>query len=154
MLRAARHWVLAGVTDAALRAAPGLSARAVDRLGGLLGRLGPRCPVIARQVAENMRRLGVYSAEAHRQYFAELGGHFAGALHALRCAGRADAAGMAAELAEVAAERIELDESVERLRCAVRPERGAILMGPLRSGWRSWPRGSGSRRRCGRPPGR
>jgi lauroyl/myristoyl acyltransferase len=102
----------------------------MDRLAGLLGWLGPRCPIVARQVADNMRSLGLYSAEEHRGYFAELGGHFAGALHALRCAPGSAGTGMSADLARIAAARVELDASVDRLRQAVQPARGAILMGP------------------------
>jgi lauroyl/myristoyl acyltransferase len=123
LLRALRHWVTARATDAALRAAPRLSVRGVDRVGALVAQCGPRLPFIARQVADNLRAVGVYSPAAVREYFAQLGGHFAGALHALRCAGPGD-------LARLAAERVELGESVARLSAVLVAGRGAILVGP------------------------
>ncbi len=129
MLRAVRHWLLAGVTDAAVKVAPRLSPCAAERIAALIGHLGPRVPVLARMVADNMRAAGVYSAAAHRAYFAQVAGHFAGALHALRCAPRAIEGG-SDELIALAAERIELDESVQRLRAALNGGRGVILVGP------------------------
>lgn len=130
MLREVRHWLTARATDAALWAAPRLSARAADRVMGRLAAWGPRLPVVGRQVAENMRAVGVYSPQAYRAYFAQLGAHFAGALHAWRCASRASDAGMCGELAALVAERVELDESVRALRAAAAGGRGAILVGP------------------------
>lgn len=130
MLRAARHWLTARATDAALWAAPRLSARAADRLAGRLAAWGPRLPVIGRQVAENMRAVGVYSVETHQAYFAQLGTHFAGALHAWRYADASRGGALCPALAELVAERVELDESVNRLREAATDGRGAILVGP------------------------
>jgi lauroyl/myristoyl acyltransferase len=129
LLRALRHWLVARVTDGALSAAPHLSPRAADRLAGVIARLGPRLPVLARMVADNMRAAGVYSAAAHRAYFAQLAGHFAGALHALRCAAPTTAGGSPA-LAALAAQRVELDDSVQRLQAALSGGRGVILVGP------------------------
>jgi lauroyl/myristoyl acyltransferase len=126
LLRALRHWVTARATDTALWAAPRLSVRGVDRIGALVARCGPHSPIIARQVAENLRAVGVYSPAAVRDYFAQLGEHFSGALHALRCASRAGPG----ELAALAAERVELDDSVARLSTVLATGRGAILVGP------------------------
>lgn len=129
MLRVLRHWLMARATDTALRAAPRLSVRTIERMVGVLVHCGPRCPVVARNVAENMRALGLYSPEIHRAYFAQLGAHIAGALHALRCAACGDAAIGSDELGRIAAERVELDESVTALRGA-HAGRGVILIGP------------------------
>ncbi len=110
--------------------APRMSRRAVDRIEYLLARGGPYCPVMARIVAENMRVLGLYSPEAHREHFAQLAAHFAAALHALRCAERSEKTGLRDELAQIIAERVELDESVTRLHDASAGGRGVIIMGP------------------------
>ncbi len=126
MLRGVRHWVTARATDAALLAAPRLSVAAVDRIGALLGDCGRHLPLVARQVADNMRALGVYTPAAQREYFAQLGNHFAGALLALR----SPLEQRAVDLARLAAERVQLDESVGRLRAALAAGRGIILMGP------------------------
>ena len=114
-----------------MHAAPRLSARTIDGLTAWLARGGPHCPILARLVADNMRAVGVYSPAAHRGYFTHLGAHFAGALHALRCAGpvTAGAAG-SAEFHRLATQRIELDESVAQLRAAADLGRGAIVLGP------------------------
>ena len=121
---------MARTTDAALAAAPHLTARAVDQIRALVGHCGPYCPVMARHVAENMRALGVYSTEAHRGYFAQLGVHFAGALHVFRCAGRNRGKGVSDELARIVTERVELDESVVHLQEAAARGQGTIIMGP------------------------
>jgi lauroyl/myristoyl acyltransferase len=130
LLHAARRWLTSRLTDAALLAAPRLSARAAEGIGELLGRCGPHVPVLARLVEDNMRALGVYSPTVHREYFNRLGAHFAGALHALRCAGRTACDGAAAELARIGCERVELDESVADLHRAAAGGRGVILVGP------------------------
>jgi lauroyl/myristoyl acyltransferase len=126
LLRGVRHWVTARATDAALLAAPRLSVAAADRIGALLGRCGQHLPLVARQVADNMRALGVYTAGAQREYFRQLGTHFAGALLALRTSRDRPAA----DLASLAVERVRLDPSVLGLRSALATGRGVILMGP------------------------
>ena len=113
-----------------MAAAPALTVRQVERVETLLARAGPYYPVIARNVADNMRALGVYSSRAHRDYFAQLGAHFAGALHVFRCAGRIRDGGKSDELARLTTRRIELDQSVACLGQAARRRRGAIVMGP------------------------
>jgi len=126
LLRSVRHWVTARATEAALLAAPRLTVAAVDRIGALLGDCGRHLPLVGRQVADNMRALGVYTPDVQRAYFAQLGHHFAGALLALR----APVERRADDLARLAAERVELDASVYRLRTALTVGRGVILMGP------------------------
>jgi lauroyl/myristoyl acyltransferase len=111
---------VARATDAALWAAPWLSVQAADRLGAALGRGGHHLPILGRNVADNMRALGVYSAAAQREYFAQVGAHLGGVLQALRGAG----------LACIVAERIALDGSVSRLRETLRSDQGAVIVGP------------------------
>ncbi len=140
LLRTVRHWVLDRTTDAALRWAPRLSASGIGQLTALVSRLGPHCPVVARQVAENMRSAGLYSPAAHRAYFAAVARHLAGALHALRCAPQAVPGGMSPELADVVMPHLELDASFGALHEHVRragrpPHRGAILVGPHIAGY-------------------
>lgn len=121
-LRSVRRWVTSRLTGLAVRVAPRLWPAGAEWVGRVVARLGPRMPIMARLVAENMRAVGVYTPAAHRGYFEQLGRHFAGALHAL--AHRPD------DLARVARDHVELDESVGRLRETVTPARGVILVGP------------------------
>ena len=133
--RALRHWVLDRTTAAALRWAPRLSPAAVEGLTAVVSRLGPHCPVLARQVAENMRNVGLYSPDAHRAYFAAVARHLAGALHALRCARHAIPGGVSPRLADIVTSRVTLDASFDALRAMIRPDRGAVLVGPHVSGY-------------------
>ena len=128
MLRAMRQWLTRRVTGAALASAPRISTRTVDAIEGLLATCGPYCPVIRRIVADNMRSLGVYSKDAHRDYFARAGAHFAGQLHALRQAGVGEGRRVCDGPADVVAERFELDASVARLTHAAAEGTGAIVM--------------------------
>lgn len=130
MLRAVRKWLTAQVTEAAVRATPHLSVATVDRLTAQLADLARHLPVLARQVADNMKTLGVYTPAAHRDYFGRLGAHFAGALHALRYAEQTTGDSMCPALADLVHERIQLDDSTELLRDAVGAGRGVIVMGP------------------------
>ena len=134
MWRTLRHWITARGTDAALLAAPRLSEKTLGRIGRLLGRLGRAMPILARQVADNMRAAGVYSAAEQRAYFDQLGMHFTGALLALRCSGRKSSPDAAA-LADVADRYVELDRSVADLAAATAPGRGIILIGPHIAGY-------------------
>lgn len=130
MRRALRHWLTRRATDLAVAAAPRLTAGSVERVGRALGTCGAWLPVLAHQVAENMRALGVYTPAVYRAYFAQLGRHFSGALHALRCAGRRPAGSGPDTLAAVAAERITLDDSVGELVELSRRGQGVVLVGP------------------------
>jgi len=128
--RLLRHWATARVFAGAVSVAPRLSVRTLDAVGRLVARGGPYCPVVSHNVAENMRAVGLFSPASHREYFRQLGQHFAGALHALRCADQGLAAGPSRELAGIIADRIELDESIEYLRATAGTGRGAIIMAP------------------------
>lgn len=125
-----RRWLTARATDVALAAGPRLSPQQIAWLEQLLARNGARLPIIARIVADNMRAAGVYTPVNVADHFAQVAAHFAGALHILRCAARRREARPSEELADLARERIALDDSVQRLRGALRDGRGAILVGP------------------------
>jgi lauroyl/myristoyl acyltransferase len=129
-LRALRRWVIAEATRAATAGAPLLGCRAVDAVARLVACAGPFVPVVGRNVAGNMRSLGVYSPQAWRDYFVQLGAHFAGAIHMLRCAGRPGDARIREELARAIDQRIALDASVSLLHEAAARGRGAVIMGP------------------------
>jgi KDO2-lipid IV(A) lauroyltransferase len=129
LLRELRHRITAGGRDLAVAVAPRLSERAADRMGALIAGLGPHLPVLARQVARNMRSTGVYSPAAHRDYFAGLGEHFAGALQVLRCAAR-DSMSPSPDFLRMTHERIRVDDSIGLLRDSLRSGRGAIVMSP------------------------
>ena len=135
MLRALRRSIRTSATGAAARVAPRLSGRAVDRVRTMLACCGPHLPVISRIVADNMRRLGLYSREVHREYFSQVGEHLAGAMHALRCADEAGDHAPSPELARIAEQRVELDESVSKLHAAAAAGRGVVIMGPHIAGY-------------------
>jgi len=129
MWRALRHAVLDGLTAAALRGAPHAPTLLPTWVARLTAAIGPWCPRLASNVARNMRALGVYTPQAHREYFRQVAGHLAGALQALSCAGR-QVAEARCRLAGVAGRQVELDESVARLQRAVERGRGVVLVGP------------------------
>jgi lauroyl/myristoyl acyltransferase len=130
MLARVRRWVVARVTDAAVVAAPHLPATLPEHLGNWLSRWGPHLPVLARIIADNMRAVGVFSHAGHRAHFQQLGRHFAGVLHTLRCDARRSAAGAHDWLRRVAAREIELDASVHALARADVGQTGVVLVGP------------------------
>jgi lauroyl/myristoyl acyltransferase len=100
----------------------------IDRLGGLLARCGPHVPWLAGHLRANFRAAGLADPRLLGGHFEQLGAHFAGALHALRCAGRgADGARQLAALAEA---RVTLDDSLARLREERQAGRGVIVVGP------------------------
>ncbi len=125
MLRALRHAALARVTDFAVSLAPRLSEQGADRVARVGGRLARHLPVVATNVAQNMRAASVYSHQVWREYFTQLGHHFGGALQALRCGGDHHA-----ELVTLAHQRIELDDSIDAVRRAAGAGRGVIIVGP------------------------
>ena len=129
VLREARKWLTGRVDDLAVSCAPWLSARSLDRVGPLIAWCGPRLPVLGRLAAQNMSSAGLYSPQIHRDYFANVGAHLAGALQALRCAGRSQQ-GPQSDLKNLAENCIQLDDSVQALAEAAGRGRGAILVGP------------------------
>ena len=124
-----------------------LTAGAVDALEAALAWAGPYLPFISRVVAGNMRSAGLYSPQAHRDYFAYVAAHLGGVLHVLRyagragstpawvhpeCAGRMDpecAGRMDPELERLVRERVLLDGSFDCLRQAAAGGKGVVLLG-------------------------
>lgn len=129
MLRAFRRQVTASLSNAALRAAPLVPESLVDAAQGVVSGVGSRSPVLARLVADNMRAVGLYSPDAHRDYFRRVAEHLAAAMHIFRNP-PADADGrMSAGLARRVHKQIELGDSVAVLRRALAGGNGAIIVG-------------------------
>lgn len=130
MLRRVRKWITAQVRRGAVVAAPRVPTGVIDSVIRAVARWGPWMPVVGRHVARNMRAAGVYGPDVLRDYFHNLGRHFSGALHALRCAVHTPATGLHPEMARLVAERVVLDGSVARVNEAARRGAGVILVGP------------------------
>ncbi len=132
MLRTFRRHVTASLSNAALRAAPLVPESLVQAAQGVISGVGARSPMLARLVADNMRAVGLYSPEVHRDYFRRVAEHLAAAMHIFRHVPPADTpAGrpMAAGLARVVHQQIKLGDSVEVLRRALEGGQGAIIVG-------------------------
>lgn len=131
MLRDTRRWLTAHVGAAALRAAPIVPEWSIRKAQRVVAAIGPMVPVLARSVAANMRAIGLYSAEAHQDYFTRVAEHLAAAMHIFRHVPPADECSprMAARLAQLVREQIQLDESLVVLRRAVAGGNGAIIVG-------------------------
>lgn len=145
LLQRVRRWITAQVRRAAVSTAPRLSPGAIERLGQIVARGGPYAPIVARQIAGNMRAAGVYSPAVLREHFRRLGEHFAGALYVQRCAAddpdrrgtpAADeaTAGRTAEhraaFEALIEQRFTLGESLGPLRNAAAAGRGVIVVCP------------------------
>ena len=129
MLRTFRRQVTASLSNAALRAAPLVPESLVDAAQGVVSGVGARSPVLARLVADNMRAVGLYSPEAHRDYFRRVAEHLAAALHIFRNPPADESGRMAADLARRVHKQIELGDSVVVLRRALAGGNGAIIIG-------------------------
>jgi len=132
-MRAVRKWFTDKLTDAALVAAPRTGPRSIDTIESFVAHFGRFCPVVSRIVASNMRTLGLYSPQAHRDYFARIATHLADQLHILRNAPRdltRPVTTMPAELDRLVRRRILLDASFNRLNQAAALGKGVIIMAP------------------------
>ncbi len=131
LTRTVRRWVTAQISDAAVACAPLLDPDVVDVAEAALAWCGPRMPVVSRNVAENMRAVGLYTPDRHREYFRQAAGHLTGWMHVFRHGG-ARASGsarpMPAELARVVEQRVQLDDSVELLKEAASEGKGVVVM--------------------------
>lgn len=116
----------------AMSSATLLGESSVGWLERRIAQFGPHVPILARLVADNMRALGVYSPAVHREHFRRIAAHLADALHVWRFARRpATADGrMPPEFARLVETRIQLHPSIDRLRDAISPGRGIVLIGP------------------------
>ncbi len=128
-LRRTRRWVTSRVTEAALAASPTIRPATVERLEAFVGWAAARFPVLSATVAANMRALGVYTRQAHRDYFRFVASHLAGVLTALRCYARSPDT-PSREFREIVEARYEIDESFDALRELTASGRGCVLMGP------------------------
>ncbi len=130
-MRKLRRRVTDRLSEAAVACAPWLSDDLVDSLEAAMGWSGSRLPVLRRIVAENMRDAGVYTPEVHRQYFRHAAANLAGWMHVFRHApsrhdGRRNR--VPPPLAQTIRDRIQLDDSVERLKEVAARGHGAVLM--------------------------
>jgi len=124
LLREFRRWVTAQAKSAGLAAAPRLSPRMVDRLERMLARWGPHAPVLARQVALNMRMAGVGGRAEVDEHFRQLARHLSNSLRIFR-------AGFAPQVvADMARRDVAIDGSIELLKSALTAGRGAVIIPP------------------------
>ena len=130
-MRAVRKWLTARISEAAVGCAPRVPEETVDAVETALAWAGPRFPVVSRIVARNMRAVGLYTHQHHREYFRQVARQLTGWLHVFRCAeaaGRGCREAMSPQLARIVAQRVRLDTSVERLAEAALPGRGVVVM--------------------------
>ena len=130
-MRAVRKWMTARISEAAVGCAPRVPQEAVNAVETALAWAGPGCPVVSRIVAQNMRAVGLYTHQRHREYFRQAARQLTGWLHVFRCAeaaGRAGPARMPPELARIVAQRVRFDASVERLTEAASLGKGVVVM--------------------------
>jgi lauroyl/myristoyl acyltransferase len=85
---------------------------------------GPRLPILARQVADNMRSAGLYSKPAFRAYFDQLSLHLANAVRIFRLGRQEGATG------QLARTQVDVDESIGLLRQVVEAGSGAVVVPP------------------------
>jgi len=124
VLRTARRWFTARAIATAQSAAPLLPSWTIDVMQRLMAGTGPRLPVLARIVAENMRSAGVYSPAVFRAHFQQLALHLSNAVRVFSL-GRENGA-----VAGLARTQIEVDESIGLLRTALTAGRGAVVAPP------------------------
>ena len=117
-----RRWLTAGATRATWKLAPIAPRAAIDVLEQILGRIGPRLPVLARMVETNMRAAGVYDRAAFDEYFRQAALHLANAARIFRNRSRGAAVGA------IAQREIVPDATIEYAHHAAKQGRGAIIV--------------------------
>ncbi len=123
-LRNGRRWLTARATSAGLSLAPRLTPRTIDGIERWLARAGPRAPVLARQVAANMRAAGVYSESGFRAYFQQTAQHLSNGLRVFRARSAREV------VTELVDAEIRLDDSISHLHDALATGRGAVIAAP------------------------
>lgn len=124
MQRRARRWITRRVQTVGLGLAPKVPPGAIGLVERCLGRFGPLAPRIARQVADNMRIAGVYSSEAHREYFRQVARHLANALRVFGVpAGKY-------RIEDLVDGQIDTDDSIAFLTGAMQNGRGVVVAAP------------------------
>jgi lauroyl/myristoyl acyltransferase len=79
-----------------------------------------------------MQSVGVYTPERHREYFRQAGGELAGWLRLFRCSHtthQSDPQRPPPELAAMARERFEVDQTAATLKSALASDKGVVLVG-------------------------
>ena len=120
-LRTIRRKMTASATNGAWRLAPWVPSFAIDAMQAVLGRAGPITPVLARTVAKNMRKAGVYDRAVSNEYFRLVARHLANGLRIRRWQEDPEA------VAALARKEIDLDPSIDRIREAAASGRGAVI---------------------------
>jgi lauroyl/myristoyl acyltransferase len=123
-LRTARRWVTETSLIAARSAAPLIPSMFLRVGEGLIAAAGPHAPRLAAIVRGNMTAAGVYDREVFRGYFRHVGRHLSNAMRMLGAPSRPE------EVAAMAREQIDVDESIRHLRDAVGAGRGAVVAAP------------------------
>jgi lauroyl/myristoyl acyltransferase len=113
-----------------LTAAPHLGRPVVDVLAGMLARIGPYAPVLARTVARNMQALGVYTPDGHRAYFGNVAAHLAAGLHVMRLARQPGESEARRAFKAYVDAHVDFDASVSILHDAVAAGRGVVVVCP------------------------
>ncbi|MFH1420313.1 MAG: lysophospholipid acyltransferase family protein [Planctomycetota bacterium] len=124
LLRNARRWWTAKGSHAALRIAPALPASAISMVEWFVGRLGPRLPVLAKVVADNMRSADLYSPDVLRAYFNQVALHLSNAVRVFRI-GRIEG-----EVGRLARSQVDVDDSISHVHHALSSGRGAVIVPP------------------------
>jgi lauroyl/myristoyl acyltransferase len=128
-LRQSRRWLTAQASQAALRVSAHLSPGLVNLLERCVAVFGPRAPVVARQIARNMRAAGVHSDEAFAEHFRLVGQHLTNALRVFRL-GASSANGSGPGVLELARSQTRVDPSIANLKSALAEGRGAVVAAP------------------------
>jgi len=128
----ARKWLTTRLTNTGIAWAARIPPAFIDSLESSITHAGPVCPIISRMVAQNMRSVGVYSPQAHRDYFARAAQHLAAELHLLNSARRLNQEYPAVPppMEQLVRQTIHLDESFELVHQARSHGKGVILMAP------------------------
>ncbi len=131
-MRQLRHWCVRQTLSAAVRTAPRLREHTIDSFEAAFAWGAAHAPILARIVADNMKTLGVYSPQQHREHFRHMAAQVIGWLRTVRCISECDLlpSGQAhPNLIRVAEQYCYFDESVETFVQTASLGRGVILAG-------------------------
>ena len=124
VLRELRRWLTTSARHAGLALAPRVSPRWLDRLERALARVGPVTPVLAGQVAANMRAAGVFSKLTLDSHFRQVARHLSNAVRIFRAEFEPRWVG------DLARREVAVDASIDALRAVLAEGRGAVLSPP------------------------
>lgn len=120
-LRQFRRRIAAAATRSVEPLGKLLPSPAVSTLEWFLKHAARHAPILSSMVADNMRRAGVYSADAHRAYFAQIALHIANALRLFGNSATPD------RIEKLVRSQISLDPSIENLKKLMAEGRGVLL---------------------------